>query len=182
MATAEQGCLQKSDAIVLIGMPGSGKSTAGALAAKNLGWSFIDTDRLIEEQQCCSLQHLVDTRGYLALRHIEEALLVTLEPRRAVVATGGSAAYSDAAMRHLRSRAAVLYLYVPFSELEHRVRDFSSRGIARRPDQSFFDLFQERSVLYNKYADITIDAAGNSPDELSERIVDAFRRHVLRPE
>ena len=125
-------------------MPGAGKSTLGILLAKELGLDFIDTDVSIQVREGKTLQHISDEKGYLALRDIEEQVLLTENITGKVVSTGGSAVYSDAGMAHLKQDSVVVFLDVPLAELEQRISNFSTRGIARRPDQSFDDLFDER--------------------------------------
>ncbi len=151
--------------IILTGMFGAGKSTIGVVTAKRTGRNFIDTDVLIQARQGRTLQEIVDADGYLALRRIEEAALISLEVCNHVIATGGSAVYSDKAMRRLKRNGIVVFLDVPLSIIQSRVNDFDSRGIARQPDQSFEDLYAERRPLYERYADITIASAALSHDE-----------------
>lgn len=153
----------KTKNIVLIGMPGAGKSTVGVLLAKELGLSFIDTDVLIQVRQQQTLQELLDAQGYLALRAAEEKVLLCLfdgsdEYDGVVVATGGSAVYSEKGMKHLGSSATIIYLDVPLNELRKRVINYDSRGIAARADQSFEDLFAERNALYQQYGEVMIPA------------------------
>lgn len=160
--------------IVLIGMPGAGKSTVGVILAKQTAREFIDTDLLIQAAEERSLQTIADQDGYLALRAIEERILLSLNVTHHVVATGGSAAYSSAAMDHLRRRGIVVFLHLPLGELRERVRDFATRGIARAPEQSFADLYEERFPLYAKYADVTIAGQGLNQEQVSE----AIRRRI----
>jgi shikimate kinase len=157
--------------IVLIGMPGSGKSTVGVILAKLTSRDFIDTDVLIQISQGRLLQNIVDTEGYMALRRIEEDILLGLNCHHHVIATGGSAVYSHAAMEHLKSNGIVVFLDVDLPTLESRIRDFDTRGLAKRPDQSFSDLFKERIILYRKYADVTIDCADLSQEEVCAQII-----------
>jgi shikimate kinase len=162
--------------IVLIGMPGSGKSTVGVILAKLTSRSFVDTDVLIQTKQGRSLQNIVDRHGYLALRAIEEKVLLDLDCRSHVIATGGSAVYSRAAMGHLKSYGIVVFLNVGLDTLKSRVHDFETRGLAKRPDQSVSDLFAERSVLYRQYADVTIDCVGLSHEEVCAKIIEDLER------
>ena len=161
--------------IVLIGMPGAGKSTVGVILAKQTSRDFIDTDVLIQTVQGRSLQDIVDTDGHFALRKIEEDILLGLELRNHVIATGGSAAYSDAAMKHLKSDGVVVFLDVDIATLESRVHDFDTRGLAKRLDQTFAELFEERFALYTKYADITIDCRYLSQEQVCTRIMAELR-------
>jgi len=157
--------------IVLIGMPGAGKSTVGVILAKLTSRDFIDTDVFIQISQGRLLQDIVDTEGYMALRRIEEDILLSLRCYNHVIATGGSAVYSPAAMEYLESNGIVVFLDVDLSTLESRVRDFDARGLAKRPDQTPYELFEERIVLYRKYADVTIDCMGLSQEEICVQII-----------
>lgn len=164
----------QTNTVVLIGMPGAGKSTLGILLAKELGLDFIDTDVSIQVREGKTLQHISDEKGYLALRDIEEQVLLTGNITGKVVSTGGSAVYSDAGMAHLKQDSVVVFLDVPLAELEQRISNFSTRGIARRPDQSFDDLFDERSTLYQRYADIRLDCSSLSVDEVLQKTLAAL--------
>jgi shikimate kinase len=152
-------------------MPGAGKSTVGIILAKQAALQFVDTDVLIQAGQQRSLQDLVDTDGYLALRRIEEEALLGLSVRNCVIATGGSAVYSELGMAHLKADGVVVYLHVERNTLEARIHNYSTRGIAKRPGQSFADLFQERSALYARYADITIKNMNLSHEQLCADII-----------
>ena len=157
--------------IVLIGMPGSGKSTVGVILAKLTSRDFIDTDVLIQTCQGRALQDIVDTDGHMALRKVEEEILLGLDRNNYVIATGGSAVYGGAAMRHLKSEGVVVFLDVDLATLRSRVNDFDTRGLAKRPDQSFASLFEERFALYTKYADITIDCVNLTQEEVCSAII-----------
>jgi len=157
--------------IILIGMPGAGKSTIGNLLAKKTAHSFVDTDSLIEETTKRSLQNIVDRDGYIALRAIEEQIILSLNLTNHVIATGGSAAYSKSAMVHLKAGGVVVFLDVDISVLQSRIDNFDTRGLAKRPEQSFTELFEERSRLYAAYADITLGCSNLSQDEVCGRIV-----------
>ena len=164
--------------IVLIGMPGAGKSTVGVLLAKLTARGFVDTDLLIQSTEGRTLQAIVDTDGYLALRDAEERVLLGLHVTDTVIATGGSAAYSDAAMRHLKAHATAVFLDVDLATLRRRVTDYDNRGIARRPGQTFEDLFAERLRLYTRYADLTIAAAALTAEETARQIAAAVENRV----
>jgi shikimate kinase len=149
----------RNDNVILIGMPGAGKSTVGVILAKRTSRDFIDSDVLIQTRTGRTLQDIVDRDGYMALRRIEEEILLGLDPARCVLATGGSAAYSERAMLHLKRGGAVCFLDVAPAVLLRRVTDYATRGLAKRRDQSFEDLFRERYALYTRYADIVIRCA-----------------------
>ncbi len=157
--------------IVLIGMPGSGKSTVGVILAKMTARDFVDTDVLIQKEQGRSLQDVVDRDGYLKLREIEEKTILKFECRNHVIATGGSAVYSQAAMTHLKTEGIVVFLNADLQTLLTRVKDFETRGLAKRPDQGVADLFSERHALYRKYAEVTIDCEGITHEEVCAKII-----------
>ncbi|MCK7544876.1 shikimate kinase [Marinobacter bryozoorum] len=162
--------------LVFIGMPGSGKSTVGVLVAKRLGLGFVDTDLLIQQEAGRTLQEIVDQDGYQALRKIEEQVLLNLDVQGHVISTGGSAVYSDAAMKHLKADGTVVFLDIPLDVVIERIGDYSLRGISRRPDQSLGELFDERFALYTRYADVTVKGAGLSHDEVCEAVLSAVNR------
>lgn len=145
-----------SSNLVLIGMPGSGKSTIGVVLAKKTSRDFVDTDVVIQSHEHRSLQDIVDNDGYMALRAIEEKWVLSLALENTVISTGGSVVYSEKSMAHLARNGTIIFLDVALDTLKKRITDYDQRGIARRPDQSFEDLFLERSVLYNRYAHITV--------------------------
>ena len=159
------------DSIVLIGMPGAGKSTLGILLAKALGLGFLDTDIVIQIQEEKTLQEILDSSDYLQLRSIEEQVLLTEQVAGKVVATGGSAVYSREGMARLKESGSVVFLDVPLKALEQRISDFDSRGIASRPGQSLESLYNERCALYREYADITIDCSGQSLEETLQLVI-----------
>lgn len=159
--------------LVLIGMPGSGKSTVGVILAKMTARGFVDTDVLIQTFKKMKLQDIVDADGHSVLRAIEEKVILGLSVKNRVIATGGSAVYSDSAMNHLKSDGTVIYLDVEFDELLSRLGDFSGRGIAKRPDQSLAEVFDERSNLYAKHADITIKCGHMNQDDVCRKILES---------
>jgi shikimate kinase len=160
--------------LVLIGMPGSGKSTIGVLLAKKSSRDFVDTDVVIQSHEHRSLQDIVDNDGYMVLREIEEKWVTWLTVEHTVISTGGSVVYSDKSMAHLASDGVIIFLDVSLDTLKQRITDYDQRGIARRPDQSFEELFEERSVLYRRYADITIASDGINQDEVCAAILAAL--------
>jgi shikimate kinase len=144
--------------ITLIGMPGAGKSTVGRLLAKHLRFEFIDTDDLICHQQQRTLQKIVHEDGYMQLRRFEEQAILSIDANNVVIATGGSAVYSAAAIQHLSSLSKIIYLSVPYEIIEERIKNLDTRGLVKQPHQSLHDLYVERAVLYENYADITVGA------------------------
>ncbi len=160
--------------LTLIGMPGAGKSTIGIILAKNLTMGFIDTDVLIQINQQKSLQQIVDETDYLNLRDIEEQEICKLNISRHIIATGGSAAYSDKAMRHLQTMSGIIFLKVSFDEIKRRIKNFETRGIAKAENQSFEELYDERQELYNRYADIVIDCRLRDQEDIAVEIAQRF--------
>lgn len=162
------------DNVVLIGMPGAGKSTLGVVLAKILGYEFIDADLLIQSKLDKTLQKIIDACGPDGFIEVENEVLCTLSANRAVIATGGSAVYSDEAMEHLRSIGTVVYLRVSYEELESRLGGLHERGVVMKNGMgmSLHDLYEERRPLYEKYADVTIDIDGLSVRDAARRLVD----------
>lgn len=161
--------------VILIGMPGAGKSTVGVLLAKHLGLEFVDTDLLIQAREGRTLQELVSTGGPERLARIEEQVVLSLIGERHVIATGGSVVYSASAMRHLQGMGWVIYLEASLETLRPRLRDWDRRGIVRRPDQSLEALFEERLPLYRRYADLTVCVDGRSHEEICEAVMQGLQ-------
>jgi shikimate kinase len=161
--------------IVLIGMPGAGKTTVGVLLAKRLSRKFIDTDILIQIRYKKTLQDIIDILGYMELRHIEENEILQIEPDDSVISTGGSAVYSDQAMRHLKENGTVVYLRNDRKRLLERIGDFRTRGIAKSKDQTIDELFAERELLYEKYGEITIECGDKNHENVVDEIVTILR-------
>ncbi len=157
--------------VSLIGMPGAGKSTLGVQLAKATARDFVDTDVLIQLREGRTLQQIIEHSDYLTLRQIEEDVLVALQCNNHVIATGGSAVYSPEGMHRLRASGPIVFLSVPLDVLRRRILDYGQRGIARRPEQSFEDLFRERGVLYRQYADITIECGDKSQQQVLDELL-----------
>ncbi len=155
---------------MLIGMPGSGKSTVGVILAKQTSRGFVDTDVLIQTSQQRTLQEIVDSDGHLVLREIEQDVILGLRLRNHVIATGGSAVYSDRAIKHLKRNGMLIFLDVALPTLVSRIIDFNMRGIAKRPDQSLADLFEERFTIYTRHADISINCTGLTQEQVCDKI------------
>lgn len=151
--------------ITLIGMPGVGKSTIGKLLAEKLGYQFIDSDHLIEEKEGRSLSRIIDEEGEDGFLEIENRVNSEIEESNTVIATGGSAVYGKEAMEHFKEIGIVVYLYCSFDVLDSRLSDLHARGVVLRPGQTLYDLFAERTILYDKYADIIVNADGVEIEE-----------------
>ena len=157
-------------------MPGSGKSTVGVLLAKALGFGFLDVDLLIQQREGALLQQLLDRLGTPAFLDAEEKAVLSLRCRSHVIAPGGSAVCRPAAAEHLRALGTVVYLRTPLAELERRIRNLATRGIAMEPGQTLGDVLAARAPLYEKYADLTVDCpAGRRIDETVRLVLDALR-------
>jgi shikimate kinase len=161
--------------ITLIGMPGAGKSTVGVLLSKRLALDFVDSDLAIQVREDKPLQQVLDDNGYLRFREIEERVVLSLTPRGTVIATGGSVVYSEAAMRHLAAGSRIVWLDASLAALRSRIRDYDTRGISRRPDQSFDELFAERQALYRRYAQVRVDCSEGSQEDVLERLLAALQ-------
>ncbi len=160
--------------IVLIGMPGSGKSTVGIILAKMTARNFVDTDVLIQLAENRTLQEIVDIDGHMELRKIEERVLQGVNHRNHIIATGGSAAYSDKAMTHLKKDGFIVFLNADLPCLRSRIQNYETRGLAKRPDQSFQDLFAERYELYTRYADVTVTCSQLTQEQVCAEIIQAI--------
>ena len=153
------------DNITLIGMPGSGKSTVGVLLAKTLGYGFLDTDLLIQRREGALLQELLDRRGVEAFLQAEEAAVCEVDCQGHVIATGGSAVCRPRAMAHLRGLGQVVYLQVPLDQLQARIQNMSTRGIAMEPGQTLRSVYEARQPLYLRYADHVVDCGGQTLEQ-----------------
>ena len=164
------------ETISLIGMPGAGKSTVGVLLAKMMGLGFRDTDLDIQLHARATLQEILDREGHLSLRAIEEQILLEIPLQHSIISTGGSVVYSEAAMQRLAEAGPVIYLQSNFKTLEERVSATPGRGIASSAEHSFADIFAERVPLYQRYADITIDTADATAEEVAMAVMERLRR------
>ena len=157
--------------LVLIGMPGSGKSTCGVLLAKALCMDFIDTDLVIQRQEGMPLQSVINERGNDYFAAAEERAICSLDLENSVIATGGSVVYSDSAMAHLRSNALTVYLRISCDTMVCRIADMSSRGILLREGETLEGMYDERISLYEKYADHIVKCDDKSVEETVSEIV-----------
>ena len=143
--------------IVLIGMPGAGKSTVGVVLAKRLGYRFVDSDLVIQEAKGMLLHEIIEERGIEGFLAVENEINASLNVRRSVIATGGSVIYGKEAMAHLGENGTVVYLKLPYEAIKKRLGDLNERGVTVKEGQTLLDLYEERIPYYEKYARITID-------------------------
>lgn len=160
--------------IILIGMPASGKSTVGVLLAKRLGYSFIDVDILIQEQENKLLKDIIASEGTEGFMAVEDRVNAELKAERSVIAPGGSVIYGENAMKNLKSLGTVIYLKISFEELKNRLGNIVDRGVVLKDGMTLEDLYEERVRYFEKYADVTIDEGdrglGAVVDELRARL------------
>lgn len=158
------------DNVILIGMPGSGKSSAGVVLAKALGMRFLDADLLIQEREGALLQEILNERGVEAFLDLEGEVLSSIRCRGTVIAPGGSCVCRREAMEHLRALGTVVYLQLTYPEVERRIHNLSSRGIALQPGQTLRDVYEYRVPLYERYAHFTVRADGQTLTETVEAV------------
>lgn len=159
-----------NDNLVLIGMPGVGKSTLGVLLAKQLGLDFVDTDLILQRQLGLRLQQMINLQGLYSFQLAEEQMLLDLNCENTVIATGGSVVYSKAGMEHIKTLGQVIYLQLALPLLEQRISDMKQRGVVIGPGQSFADLYTERTPLYERYADLVIDIDGLGTEDVLMKV------------
>lgn len=160
-----------SSNIVLIGMPGSGKSTCGVLAAKALLKNFFDTDLLLQNLEGKRLQSIINENGIEYFNKAEERAILSLDIQGTVIATGGSVVYSEKAMAHLRSLGKIIYLRLSYDEMEGRIKNITTRGIVLKEGETLLDMYNERAPLYERYADEILNCDGMTVEETVESIV-----------
>lgn len=157
--------------IILIGMPGSGKSTCGVLAAKALLKNFFDTDLLIQNLESKRLQEIIDEKGNTYFELAEENAILSLEINGTVIATGGSVVYSEKAMQHLKKLGKIIYLHLDYETMVKRLNNIKTRGVVLRKGSSLLDMYNERLPLYEKYADEILNCSGLSVEDAVSSIV-----------
>lgn len=157
--------------IILIGMPGSGKSTVGVVLAKIMGYGFIDSDLVIQEEEESLLPDLIAKEGVEGFIAIENRVNQSLNVTEKVIATGGSAVYGKEAMEHFRKIGTVVYLKWSLEEIDSRLGDLVERGVVLKPGQGLSELYEERTPLYEKYAHVTIECQDTDVAELARKIL-----------
>lgn len=164
--------------ITLIGMPGAGKSTIGVVLAKVLGYQFLDSDLLIQKQEKRRLSEIIEEEGYKGFKDVENRVNASIEAENTVIATGGSVVYCEEAMEHLKSIGTVVYLKLSLNALSKRLGNLKGRGVLLREGQNLTDLYEERTPLYEKYADIVIDEEGKDLEASLEILLKNIERKV----
>lgn len=168
--------MQKKTNIVLLGMPGSGKSTVGVLLAKRLGKRFVDTDLLIQEQEGRLLSEIIKEEGLEKFIEIENQVNASVMVENSVIAPGGSAVYGKEAMEHFKEIAEIVYLKLSYRSVARRLGDLTQRGVVFRPDQTLKALYKERCPLYEKYADYIVECDGKKIGETLEAVREKIGR------
>lgn len=161
--------------IVLIGMPGAGKSTVGVVLAKRMGMSFMDSDLVIQEQEGKMLHEIIEQIGTEGFLEVEDRVNAGIKPKNTVIATGGSVVYGENAMEHLSQIGTVCYLKLSYESIADRLGDLAQRGVALKDGQTLMDLYQERIPLYEKYAKLTIDCENKNIREIVGEIARIFQ-------
>ena len=161
--------------IVLIGMPGSGKSTVGVILAKVLGYTFIDSDLLIQKEEKQLLKDIIAKEGQEGFLKIENRVNASIEAEKSVIATGGSEVYSEEAMKHLQETGTVYYLKLDYQILKKRLSNLIGRGVVLKEGQTLKDLYEERVPLYEKYAEYIIDEKKTDAEGTLQKILEALK-------
>lgn len=163
--------------ITLIGMPGAGKSTIGVVLAKVLGYQFLDSDLLIQKQEKRRLSEIIEEEGYKGFKDVGNRVNASIEAENTVIATGGSVVYCEEAMEHLKSIGTVVYLKLSLNALSKRLGNLKGRGVLLREGQNLTDLYEERTPLYEKYADIVIDEEGKDLEASLEILLKTLKEN-----
>lgn len=159
--------------IVLIGMPGVGKSTVGVILAKVLGYQFVDSDLVIQKEEGKLLKEIIAEVGPEGFIEVENRVNARLQVENSIIATGGSVVYGKEAMEHLKEIGTVVYLSLPYEEINKRLSDIKGRGVVLRNGQTLKDLYEERTLLYEKYADVRIDETGLNVEATIDAILES---------
>lgn len=160
--------------VILVGMPACGKSTIGVVLAKTMNKGFVDTDLLIQQKEGRTLQNIINEHGNDYFHHVEEGVLLDLNVSNFVVATGGSAIYFDRAMEHLKENGRIVYIKVSLETILERLNNIKTRGVTLGKGQTIADLYRQRIPLYEKHADVVIEAGNLTIEEIVEKIIEVF--------
>ena len=158
--------------ITLIGMPGAGKSTVGVVLAKVMGYRFVDSDLVIQEKTGKLLSEIIAEKGTEGFLQVEDEISAELNCEKSVIVTGGSAVYCKNAMAHLKEISIVVYLKLPYERVEKRLGNLKDRGVALKDGQTLKDLYEERCPLYEKYADVVVEADTTSVESCMRKILE----------
>lgn len=162
------------DNIILIGMPGVGKSSVGVVLAKALGYHFVDSDLVIQQTEGRLLSEIIEEKGNDGFIEVENNINSKIDVKRTVLATGGSAVYGTEAMEHFRNIGTILYMKASFETIDSRLSNLVGRGVAMKKGQTLKELYEERCVLYERYADITLNVDKMSIEEIIVKIMSFF--------
>lgn len=162
--------------IVLIGMPGCGKSTVGVVLAKSMGYRFLDSDLLIQESENKLLSEIIEQEGLEKFNQIENKINAAINADRSVIATGGSVVYGKEAMEHLKKIGIIVYIKLPYKEIAHRLGNLAKRGVSIKKGQTLLDLYNERVPLYEQYADIIVEENGMTISQTALFIKEKFMK------
>lgn len=157
--------------IVFIGMPASGKSTVGVVVAKRLGYKFVDTDLVIQEVEKRLLKEIIAEEGNEGFLRIEDRVNAEIQEERAVISPGGSVVYCENAMRHYKETGMIVYLHTSYETINNRLHNAKNRGVVLKDGQTIKDLYEERTALFERYADLTISEEGRDLEETIEEIL-----------
>ena len=160
--------------VIFIGMPAVGKSTVGVIVAKRLGYRFLDTDLLIQEQEGKLLKEIIAERGTEGFLEIEDRVNAGVSTERSVISPGGSVVYCENAMKHYKEIGIVVYLKISFDIINSRLKNAKNRGVVLKDGQTFRDLYNERTVLFEKYADVTICEDHLSLEETVDKVMETL--------
>lgn len=164
-----------NDNLILIGMPGVGKSTIGVILAKELGFQFLDSDLLIQQREKKLLKEIIAQKGTDGFIAVENTVNASIEAQRTVIATGGSVVYGREAMTHLKEIGKIVYLEISYAFLEKRLHNLRGRGVVQREGQTLRDIYEERTPLYEAYADFIVNEDGKGIEETLQDILTLIR-------
>lgn len=159
------------DNIIFIGMPAVGKSTVGVVLAKRLGYRFVDTDILIQEKEGRLLKEIIAEKGVQGFLEVEDRINASVEAERTVISPGGSIVYCENAMKHYKEIGTVVYLKISYDIINKRLKNARNRGVVLRDGQTFRDLYEERTALFEKYADVTVCEDGLNLEETLDKVM-----------
>ncbi|MCD8021198.1 MAG: AAA family ATPase [Clostridiales bacterium] len=165
------------DNIILIGMPGVGKSTIGVILAKEAGYQFVDADLLIQQRERKLLKEIIAENGVDGFLSIENQVNASIDVERSVIATGGSAVYGQEAMDHFKEMGHVVYLKCSYPVLRRRLSDLRDRGVVLKDGQTLRDIYEERRVLYEKYADIIVEEEEKGIEETLRQVMEQLKKY-----